>query len=268
MRVLFIALIFAGLLNGCSENRVTGRRQLSLVPEKELQSMASTEYRNFLSQSKVVSAAASPEGQMVVRVGNNIANAIRTYYANQGKESVLNGFNWEFNLVDSNVVNAWCMPGGKVVIYSGILPVTQNENGLAIVMGHEITHALAKHGNERLSQGLVQQFGGMALQAALSSKPAETRNLFMQAYGIGTTVGVMLPFSRSQESEADRLGLIYAAMAGYNPEEAVPFWQRMSQLGGSKPPEFLSSHPADETRIKNLRKHMPEALRHYNASRK
>jgi predicted Zn-dependent protease len=155
---------------------------------------------------------------------------------------------------------------GKVVVYSGILSLTQNEDGLAIVMGHEIAHAIARHGNERMSQGLLQEMGGIALQVAIADKPAQTQNLFMNAYGVGTTVGAILPFSRSQESEADHYGLIYAAMAGYNPEEAIPFWTRMSQTGGSKPAEFLSTHPSDATRIANLKKQMPEALKYYKKS--
>ena len=155
------------------------------------------------------------------------------------------------------------MPGGKVVVYSGLLPVTQNETSLAIVMGHEIAHAVARHGNERMSQQMVAQLGGMALDVALSQKSEQTRAIFNTAYGAGTTVGVLLPFSRLQESEADKLGLIFAAMAGYDPREAPKFWQRMSQQGGNKPPELLSTHPSDQNRIKDLQDFMPQAMKYY-----
>jgi predicted Zn-dependent protease len=164
-------------------------------------------------------------------------------------------------------VNAWCMPGGKVVVYTGILPVTKNENGLAVVMGHEIAHAIAEHGNERMSQELLRQAGGVALTVALKDNPEETRNLWLAAYGLGSEVGVMLPFSRLHESEADHLGLIFMAMAGYDPREAPDFWTRMAEAGGQKPPEFLSTHPSDETRISSLNNWMPEALKYYNKNK-
>lgn len=204
---------------------------------------------------------------MVDRVGARISNAITKYFKDQGKESVTAGYKWEFNTVESKEANAWCMPGGKVVVYSGLLAITQNETALAIVMGHEIAHAVAKHGSERMSEALVQQLGGVALQVAVSQKPQETQNLFMQAYGIGSQVGAMLPWSRQQETEADQYGLMFAAMAGYNPQEAIPFWQRMASAGGAKPPEFLSTHPSDETRIRKLKQFMPEAMKYYNAAK-
>ncbi len=175
----------------------------------------------------------------------------------------IDGFQWEFNLVDDDVPNAWCMPGGKVVVYTGLLPLTQNETGLAVVMGHEIAHAVARHGNERMSQELALQLGGVALSVAIEKKPEETKQLFYSAYGIGSELGIVLPYSRLHETEADKLGLIFMAMAGYNPEEAIPFWTRMSQSGGQKPPEILSTHPADETRIRNLKEFMPEAMKYY-----
>ena len=177
--------------------------------------------------------------------------------------SLLEGYKWEYNLVESKDVNAWCMPGGKIVIYTGLLPVTQNEAALAIVMGHEVSHAILQHGNERMSQGLVQQLGGVALSVALANKPAATQQLFQTAYGVGSQVGVMLPFSRKDELEADEYGLYWAAMAGYNPQEAIPLWQRMASSGGQKPPEFLSTHPDDGHRIEKLQEHMPQALQYY-----
>jgi predicted Zn-dependent protease len=259
--ILFFSLIVS-LLAGCAMNMVTGRNQLSLVPESQLQVMAITEYNTFLTANKVLSPG-NREAAMVDRVGARIANAITKYYNNKGQGSVLDGYKWEFNTVDSKAVNAWCMPGGKVVVYTGLLPVTQNETALAIVVGHEIAHAIAKHGSERMSQGLIQQLGGVALEVALSQKPQQTRDLFMQTYGIGSQVGAMLPWSRQQETEADQYGLIFAAMAGYDPREAIPFWERMSAVGGAKPPEFLSTHPSDDTRMRKLKQFMPEALKYY-----
>lgn len=262
---LFLFLI-ASLLAGCAVNQVTGRKQLSLVTESELQLMATSQYKAFLSENKALSNS-NNNAAMVDRVGSRIANAITKYYNNKGQSSVLEGYKWEFNTIDSKDVNAWCMPGGKVVVYTGLLPVTQNETALAIVMGHEIAHAVAKHGNERMSQAMVQQMGGTALEAALSQKPQQTKDLFMTSYGIGSQVGAMLPWSRNQETEADKFGLIFAAMAGYDPREAIPFWQRMSAAGGAGQPEFLSTHPSDETRIKKLSQFMPEALKYYTGKK-
>jgi predicted Zn-dependent protease len=262
-KIFYLPLLFL-LLTGCVANLVTGRKQLSLVNEAELQQMAFTQYNSFLSENKVLDPKTSAEAIMVKRVGVKIANAITAYYNSQGKQSVIEGYVWEFNTIgDSEVVNAWCMPGGKVVVYTGLLPITRNETALAIVIGHEIAHSIAKHGNERMSQAMVQQMGGMALQVALSQQPEQTANLFLMSYGIGSHVGAMLPWSRQQETEADQYGLIFAAMAGYDPREAIPFWQRMSEAGGGSPPEFLSTHPSDETRMKNLKKFMPQALKHY-----
>jgi predicted Zn-dependent protease len=264
MKKIIYLLLTASLLAGCIINAVTGRKQLSLVNESELQLMAADQYKTFLSDSKVLNPRNNKDAAMVSRTGNNIADAIRRYYGNQGQSSILNGYIWEFNTIDSKEVNAWCMPGGKVVVYTGLLPVTKNEAALAIVMGHEIAHALAKHGNERMSQALVQQMGGLALSVAVSQQPRKTQELFLMSFGIGSAVGAMLPWSRQQETEADKYGLIFAAMAGYDPREAIPFWQRMSEAGGGSPPEFLSTHPSDATRMKNLEKFMPEALKFYN----
>jgi predicted Zn-dependent protease len=201
---------------------------------------------------------------MVRSVGSRIAKATEELLRERRLESEIKQYKWEFNLIeDDKTVNAWCMPGGKVAVYTGLLPVAQNETGLAVVMGHEIAHAIAKHGNERVSQGLLQQMGGMALSVALSTNPSATNQIFMTAYGIGTTVGIMLPYSRTHESEADRIGLILMAKAGYDPREAIPFWQRMNEKGGGRAPEFLSTHPAPETRIKDIKSHIPEAMKHY-----
>jgi predicted Zn-dependent protease len=263
MKKIFFLLLIAFLITGCALNLVTNRNQLSLVKESELQLLATSEYKTFLTEHKVLSSGTNRDAAMVDRVGARIKNAITKYFDSQGKEPVLEGYLWEFNTVDSKEVNAWCMPGGKVVVYTGLLPLTQNESALAIVMGHEIAHSIAKHGNERMSQAMVQQLGGMALEIALSQKPQETRDLFMMTYGIGSEVGAILPWSRQQETEADQYGLIFSAMAGYDPREAIPFWQRMSAAGGTNPPEFLSTHPSDETRIRKMKQFLPEALKYY-----
>ena len=267
MKKIILYIFIASVLTGCILNKVTGRKQLSLVQESELQLMAVSQYNTFLSENKVLNPGSSKDAALVDRVGTRISNAITKYYKSQGKESVTEGYKWEFNTVDSKEANAWCMPGGKVVVYSGLLPITQNETALAIVVGHEIAHAIAKHGSERMSEAMMQQLGGVALQVALSQKPQETQDLFMQSYAIGSQVGAMLPWSRQQETEADQYGLIFAAMAGYNPQEAIPFWQRMASAGGAKPPEFLSTHPSDETRMKKLQQFMPEAMKYYNSTK-
>ena len=251
------------VITSCTTNAVTGRKQLSLLPESQLQQMAVTEYQTFLSQNKVVSSSANKDAEMVNRVGNRIANAITAYYSKQGKGNILEGYKWEFNLVDSKEVNAWCMPGGKVVVYTGLLPITQNEAALAIVLGHEITHAVAHHGNERMSQAMLAQGLGVAGDI-LTNGNQKVNSIFNNTYGIGAQLGVLLPNSRKQEYEADHLGLNFAAMAGYNPREAIPFWQRMSQAGGGqKPAEFLATHPSDENRIAKLVGYMNEALKYY-----
>jgi predicted Zn-dependent protease len=224
-------------------------------------SMSFQEYGDFLKANKL--STNKPATAMVQRVGSNIAKGVEQYFAQKGLSGELKGYAWEFNLVESNDVNAWCMPGGKVVVYTGILPITKDETGLAVVLGHEISHAVAEHGNERMSQGLVTQLGGMALATALENKPEETQALWMTAFGVGTQVGALLPFSRTHESEADRLGLIFMAMAGYNPNAAVNFWERMAAQGGQAPPEFLSTHPSDQTRINDIKKELPEAMQYY-----
>jgi predicted Zn-dependent protease len=246
----------------CSTVPITGRKQLNLIPASEMQTLSYQQYGDFLKSNKL---STDQNGiAMVKRVGVRIQHAVEQYMAQNNMSSSLSGYNWEFNLVQDPQVNAWCMPGGKVVVYTGILPITQDENGLAVVLGHEIAHAVAQHGDERMSQGLVTQLGGMALQEAISTKPAVTQQIFMTAFGLGAQVGVMLPFSRLQESEADHLGLIFMAMAGYDPNLAVPFWQRMSSMNtGTKPPEFLSDHPADATRIAAIRNEIPEAMKYY-----
>ncbi len=254
-------LVFSSI--SCTRNAVTGRSQLTLLPESQLQQMALTEYQSFLSQNKVVATTGNKDAEMVRRVGTRIANAITEYYTSMGKGDVLKGYKWEFNLVDNKEVNAWCMPGGKVVVYTGLLPVVQNEAALAIVLGHEITHAVASHGNERMSQTLLAQGIGIAGDV-LTNKNTKVNGIFNNIYGPGAQVGVLLPNSRKQEYEADHYGLIFAAMAGYNPNEAIAFWQRMAaSSSGQKPAEFLSTHPSDENRITKLKGYMQEALKYY-----
>lgn len=256
---LITLLVF---VTGCSSVPITGRKQLNLIPASTMLSMSYSQYDEFLKTNKPVTGTA--QAQQVKSVGQKIQRAVETYFAQQKMSDQLKGYDWEFNLVESKDVNAWCMPGGKVVVYSGILPLTQDENGLAVVMGHEIAHAIAEHGNERMSQGLITQLGGIALSEAVKNKPQETQALWMAAFGVGAQVGVLLPYSRLHESEADRLGLIFMSIAGYDPNGAVPFWTRMSQLNqGAKPPEFLSTHPSDATRIKKIKEQLPEALKYY-----
>jgi len=223
--------------------------------------MSLAEYKSFLSEQKVVSN--TDQAIMVKNVGNRLASAATEYLKKTGYSERVAGYKWEFNLVEDKTVNAWCMPGGKVVVYTGILPVTKTESGLAVVMGHEISHAIAQHGNERMSQQLAVAMGGVALDVALSNKPQQTRNIFLASYGVGATLGFVLPYSRKHESEADRMGLVFMAMAGYDPHEAVSFWKRMAATGGEKPPQFLSTHPSDEKRIADLQKYLPEAMKLY-----
>lgn len=250
------------LFTMCSKVPLSGRRQLNLIPSSEINSLSVTSYQTFLSENKVISG--TTQSNMVTTVGLKIKVAVEKYMADNNMSDQIKDFQWEFNTVESSEVNAFCMPGGKVVFYTGILPICEDEAGVAVVMGHEVAHAIAKHGNERMSQGLVQQFGGAALSVALANKPAQTQQLFQTAYGVGSQVGVMLPFSRLQESEADDLGLIFMAMAGYDPHEAPKFWERMSaKSGGAAPPEFMSTHPSHTTRIKKLNAAIPKAMEYY-----
>lgn len=246
----------------CATVPITGRSQLHLIPDSEMMGMSYSEYDQFLKSNKV--STDERHTQMVRTVGVRIQHAVEQYFAANGQSSRLQDYRWEFNLVEAKDVNAWCMPGGKVVVYTGILPVCGDESGLAVVMGHEIAHAVAGHGSERMSQSLLAQMGGAALSVALQNKPEQTRALWMGAFGAGAQYGVLLPFSRTQESEADRLGLVFMSMAGYDPHRAVTFWQRMSGAqGGAAPPEFLSTHPSDERRIRDIETHLPEAMKYY-----
>jgi predicted Zn-dependent protease len=254
-------IISAMMFLSCSTVPLTGRSQLSMIPNSEMLAMSYQQYDQFLNESKL--STNQPAVEMVKRVGNNIKGAVEKYMADNNMSKKLKGYNWDFNLVEDEQANAWCMPGGKVVFYTGILPITQDEEGLAVVMGHEIAHAIAEHGNERMSQQLLRQVGAVGLMVAMKDEPAQTQALWMSVYGVGTELAVMLPYSRTHESEADRLGLIFMAIAGYNPNAAVNFWQRMAAKGGGSPPEFLSTHPSYDTRIENIQKWMPEAMKYY-----
>ena len=258
---LVLSSITLFFIIACTTVAITGRQQLTIIPDTEMNAMSFTQYDEFLKSNEVITG--SKEAVMVKTVGDKIQKAVEDYFALQGMANELVGYEWEFNLVNDDIINAWCMPGGKVVFYTGIIPICQNEVGIAVVMGHEVAHAIAKHGNERMSQGMIVQLGGMALSKALEEKSEKTQQIFMAEFGLGSQVGVMLPFSRLHESEADEMGLIFMAMAGYDPNEAVNFWQRMADLGGQKPPEFLSTHPSDETRISKIKKALPKALQYY-----
>ena len=250
------------LLFACGTVPLTERKSLRLIPDSELLSLSFQQYAEVLKKSKLSNDPVKV--QMVRRVGEKIARASEEFLRESKLESDIKNYKWEFNLIeDDKVVNAWCLPGGKVAVYTGILPLTQDETGLAVVMGHEVAHAMAKHGNERMSEGLLVQLGGASLSLALSKQPALTNQIFMAAYGVGAQVGFMLPYSRLHESEADRIGLVLMAKAGYDPREAIPFWQRMNEKGGSRPAEFLSTHPAPDTRIRDIKSHIPEAMKYY-----
>ncbi|MCC6601079.1 MAG: M48 family metallopeptidase [Crocinitomicaceae bacterium] len=255
---LLITFVF---VFSCSKVPITGRRQVNLLPESEMISLSLGEYSEFLTETPALPASDS-RVVAVRKVGDRIKNAVEKYLSDNKESKRVDGFQWEFNVVNDPTVNAWCMPGGKVVVYTGILPVTETDAGLAVVMGHEIAHAIARHGNERMSQGLIVNAAGQTLGVVLAEKPGLAREIFLQSYGLGSTLG-MLSYSRTHETEADKLGLVFMAMAGYDPNTAIGFWQRMSAQGGEAPPEILSTHPSDETRINTLKEFMPTAMQYY-----
>ncbi|EEI89948.1 peptidase, M48 family [Sphingobacterium spiritivorum ATCC 33300] len=258
-------LLVGATLAGCSTVPLTGRRQLSLVSDSQVEQQAAASYKEFLGSASTKVITGTANAALVKKVGNNIAAAVNTYLTSQGIANQYN-FNWEFNLIQSDEVNAWCMPGGKVAVYTGILPITVNEAGLATVMGHEIAHAIAKHSSEQMSNQILLQTGGQVVGAATSGKSAIVQNVVGTLYGVGGQLG-MLKYSRSNESEADRLGLIFMAMAGYDPQTAVGFWERMSNGKGPGTPEFMSTHPSDARRISDIQKLLPEANKYYKKQR-
>jgi predicted Zn-dependent protease len=260
-RVLF-SLATAMLCYACASVAITGRKQLSLVPNDQIIGMSKEQYVKVLQENKL--STNTQQVEMVKRVGTKIQGAVEAYMEKKGRSADLAGFAWEFNLIqDDKTVNAWCMPGGKVAFYTAIMPICADENGIAVVMGHEVAHAIANHGAERMSQQMAAQMGLNVLGSAMGQNPTATKEIFMQAVGMGTNLG-MLKFSRQHESEADHMGLDFMAMAGYDPAGAPKFWERMSSMsGGQQPPEFMSTHPSHETRIKDLESWIPEAMKYY-----
>jgi predicted Zn-dependent protease len=255
--------IFAlSILLSCQPVPITGRSQLHLIPQSQMLALSFESYKEFLSSHPTIKEGADAE--MVKRVGRRIQGAVEKFFLDHKMPDRLKNYKWEYNLIQDSLVNAWAMPGGKVGVYTGILPITKNDTGLAVVLGHEIAHAVANHGDERMSQALLVQVGGVALAQALAKKPELTRQLAFGAFGLGSEVGILLPYSRLQENEADQLGLIFMAMAGYDPNAAVGFWERMSEKGKGAPPEFLSTHPTDKHRIDNIKKKIPEAMKYFN----
>lgn len=250
--------IISIIFYACATVAVTGRKQLSLVSNAEIIPLSAQQYKDVLKEGPL--STNQEQAAMIKRVGVKIQKAVEAYMASKGASSELSGFAWEFNLIDDpKTVNAWCMPGGKVAFYTGIMPICKDETGVAVVMGHEVAHAIANHGRERMSQSMVAQFGLSTVNAALGQNPTLTNELLMQAIGAGTNIG-MLKFSREHESEADRIGLIFMTMAGYDPNQAPLFWERMTANSGSQePPEFLSTHPSHSTRIADLKAWIPEA---------
>jgi predicted Zn-dependent protease len=258
--IIIISILLA--IVSCSRVPITNRKQIKLLPESMLLSLSLTNYNQFLSQNPALSTS-EPNTQLVRNTGGKISQAVTKYMKEIGESKRLKNYKWEFNLVKDPTVNAWCMPGGKVVIYTGILPVTKDETGLAVVMSHEIAHAVARHGNERMSQQLAIALGGVSLSVAMQNKPKETQNIFLAVYGIGGTLG-SLAYSRQHEYEADKLGMVFMALAGYDPAKAIDFWERMSALSsGSSTPQFLSTHPSNANRIKSMKEFLPKALKYY-----
>jgi predicted Zn-dependent protease len=262
-RIFFVFFLGTAII-ACSKVPITGRKQLKLLPDSMIMEMGQTNYASFLKENPAVNPP-TKQSVEVTAVGIRISQAVEKYMKDNGMSKKIEGYKWEFNVVESKDVNAWCMPGGKVVVYTGILPLTKDNAGLAVVMGHEIAHAIADHGNERMSQELAVQAAGIGLSVYMQQKPQETQQIFMSAFGIGSQMGI-LAYSCQHELEADKLGLVFMAMAGYYPERAISFWQEMSKAGGAKPPEIMSTHPSDERRIAQIQAFLPEAKKYYVAN--
>ena len=260
-KYLFSFLAVATLLYGCSSVPITGRKQLSLVSDADVLSSSLTQYKGYMESAKV--SGNKTQSEVVTRVGKAIAAATETYLKNNGMSSEISNFSWEFNLVQNTELNAFCMPGGKIVVYEGLMKIISSDDELAVVLGHEVAHAVAKHSNERMSQQIVTQYGSNILNSALSNKSAAVQSVAGKVFGLGAQYGVTLPFSRKQESEADYMGLVLMSMAGYNPDVAIGFWQKMSASGSSSVPEFMSSHPSDATRISNIQKNLEKVKATY-----
>lgn len=256
-KVLKISAALGLLVVACAKNPFTGKNTMALVPNSQIFPSSFQQYSQFLSENKVITGTA--DAKRIENVGMKIKTAAERYLTANGNADYLKDYAWEYKLVDSKELNAWCMPGGKIVFYTGILPVCKDDAGIAAVMGHEVAHALANHGQQRMSAGLLQQLGAVGTAVAVGGQSEQTQQLVMQAYGVGSNVGAMLPFSRAHESEADMIGLTLMAIAGYNPENAVKLWERMSAMGSSSTPEILSTHPSNDTRIKDLQALLPQA---------
>lgn len=252
-----VALLFTA----CATVPITGRKQMNLVSNSEVLASSLTQYQTYMSKATPIRGTQA--AAMVERVGKKIAAATESYLRQNGMESELKNYNWEFNLVKDDNANAFCMPGGKIVVYEGLLKYVKTDDDLAVVMGHEVAHAVAKHSNERMSQQMLAQYGGTALGLALGGSSQATQAIASQVYGLGAQYGVMLPFSRKHEKEADYMGLVLMSIAGYNPQASTQFWQRMSQGGSNATPEFMSTHPSDATRISALQKALPEVEEKY-----
>lgn len=263
MRKILIALLI--LSTSCSSVPLTGRKQFVAIPSSQMMSLSADSYSQVLNENKLSSNTRYVN--MVQSVGEKLSAAIEQYMKENNMSASVENFDWQYNVIVSDQLNAWCMPGGQIAFYEGIMPVCQDETGVAVVMGHEIAHAIAQHGNERMSQQLLIQMGGVALSEALKNEKETTMQLALLAFGVGSKLGVELPYSRTHESEADELGLYFMAMAGYDPREAPEFWERMQAKGGQYPPEFLSTHPHPGNRIKDLQKHMSKAMEYYNKDR-
>lgn len=261
----FVAFLLGFFVVACSKVPITGRKQLKLLPNSMLLQMGQANYATFLKENPAVNPP-TKESAEVTAVGVRVSQAVDKFMNDNGMAKNLAGYKWEFNIVDSKDINAWCMPGGKVVVYTGIMPLAKNDAGLAVVMGHEIAHAVANHGNERMSQQLAIQLGGISLALAIQQKPQQTQDIFLASFGVASTLG-SLAYSRQHELEADKLGLIFMAMAGYDPIRAVTFWQEMAKVSaGNKPAEFLSTHPSDERRIAQIQAFLPEAQKYYHSN--
>ncbi len=261
-KIVFPVLML--FLVACASVPLTGRKQFVAIPSSEINSLSEESYAEIKQKEGI--STNSGYNTLVRDVGSRITAAVENYLREQGLQSRIDGYEWEYVVLKSDVVNAWCMPGGKIGFYEGIFPVCKDANGVAVVMSHEIAHAVAQHGNERMSQQLLINMGGVALSEALQTKKEETQQLAMLAFGVGSQLGVMLPYSRVHESEADEMGLYFMAMAGFDPRKAPEFWKRMVDLNQGSPPEFLSTHPNPETRIKDIEKHMPKAMKYYTTA--
>jgi len=264
MKNTFFIAIIIFVCYGCSSVPLTGRKQFSIIPASEMNSLAATSYKETLATSTLSTNVEQTD--MIKRTGSRISKAVEQYLRDNNRSAAISGFQWEFNLIDDPSVNAWCMPGGRVAFYTGILPICQNEAGIAVVMGHEIAHAVANHSGERMTHQLMTQLGGTGLSMALQEKPQMTQQIALSVFGVGSQVVAVLPYSRKHEFEADKMGLIFMAMAGYDPHEAPKFWERMKAAsGGSAPPQFLSTHPSDTKRISELQAAIPEAMKYYKS---